>query len=177
MTDFGDNVTAHSDAQYDTADGSASLGETESLKDAVQDNWVADTRYSLQDKPSALGDVVSNTPTQVKPKARGNPLAAGLIAFGVGLLVSGLIPSSQREREAASTLQEKAEPLKEKATESVKEVVVNLKETAAEAAQSVKETATEAGQFIKDDGASVRQEVQGQLQDSTQIVRQQTQSG
>ena len=51
----------------------------------------------------------------MKAKAEGNPLAAGLIAFGAGLLISGLIPSSQKEQQAVSTLQEKAEPLKEQA--------------------------------------------------------------
>ena len=124
-----------------------------------------------------MGDAVSNAPAQVKQKARGNPLAAGLIAFGAGLLVSGLIPSSEREQEAVSTLQEKVEPLKEKATEAAKEVASNLQEPAQEAAQSVKETAAQGVQNVKDEGASAKQDVQGQVQDSAETVKQQRRSG
>jgi Protein of unknown function (DUF3618) len=144
-------------------------------KYAVQEK-ASDAKYALQDKASAVGDAVSGAPAQVKQRARGNPLAAGLIAFGAGLLVSGLIPSSQKEQEAVSTLQAKAEPLKEKATEAAKEVASNLQEPAQEAAQSLKQTATEGVQAVKEDGVSAKQDVQGQLQDSKESMREQTQS-
>jgi len=39
-------------------------------------------------------------------KAQGNPLAAGVITFGLEMLVSSLIPSTEKEREAVSQLQE-----------------------------------------------------------------------
>ena len=53
----------------------------------------------------------------MKRRAQGNPLAAGMIAFGLGMLVSSLIPSTEKEREAVSQLQENLEPVKEKASE------------------------------------------------------------
>ena len=55
----------------------------------------------------------------------GNPLAAGVIAFGLGMLVSSLIPSTEKEREAVSQLQS-LEPVKEKATEVAKDIGENL---------------------------------------------------
>jgi hypothetical protein len=158
------------DAKYAVQDKAAEA------RYAVQDK-AADAKYALQDKASAVGGAVSNAPAQVKEKARGNPLAAGLIAFGAGLLISGLIPSSEREQEAVSTLQDKAEPLKEKATEAAKEVAGNLQQPAQEAAQSVKETAAEGVQNVKGEGASAKQDVQDQLQGSKENVRQQAQSG
>jgi hypothetical protein len=158
------------DAKY------AVQGKASDAKYAVQEK-AADAKYALQDKASSVSDAVSNAPAQVKQRARGNPLAAGLIAFGAGLLISGLIPSSQREQEAVSTLQEKAEPLKEKATEAVRDVASNLREPAQEAAQSVKETAAEGVQTVKDEGASAKQDVAGQVQDSKENVRQQRRSG
>jgi hypothetical protein len=154
------------DAKYAVQD------KASDAKYAVQEK-AADAKYALQDKASSVGDAVSNAPAQIKQRARGNPLAAGLIAFGAGLLVSSLIPSSQREQEAVSTLQEKAEPLKEKATEAAKEVASNLQEPAQQAAQSVKETAAEGVQTVKDEGASAKQDVQGQVQDSASTVRRQ----
>jgi hypothetical protein len=158
------------DAKYAVQD------KASDAKYAVQEK-AADAKYALQDKASSVGDAVSNAPAQIKQRARGNPLAAGLIAFGAGLLVSSLIPSSQREQEAVSTLQEKAEPLKEKATEAAKEVASNLQEPAQQAAQSVKETAAEGVQTVKDEGASAKQDVQGQVQDSASTVRRQRGSG
>ena len=158
------------DAKYAVQDKAAGA------RYAVQDT-AADAKYALQDKASAVGDVVSNAPAQVKEKARGNPLAAGLIAFGAGLLISGLIPSSQREQQAVSTLQDKAEPLKEKATEAAKDVASNLREPAQEAAQSVKQTAAEGVESVKGEGVSAKQDMQDQLQGSTENVRQQAQSG
>ncbi len=44
------------------------------------------------------GSAVADAPHQAAVKTQGNPLAAGLIAFGAGLLVSSLIPPSQKER-------------------------------------------------------------------------------
>jgi hypothetical protein len=158
------------DAKYAVQD------KASDAKYAVQEK-AADAKYALQDKASSVGDAVSNAPAQIKQRARGNPLAAGLIAFGAGLLVSSLIPSSQREQEAVSTLQEKAEPLKEKATEAAKEVASSLQEPAQQAAQSVKETAAEGVQNVKDEGASAKQDVQGQVQDSASTVRRQRGSG
>ena len=67
-------------------------------------------------------------------KARGNPLAAGLIAFGIGYLISSAIPSSEKEQDAASRLQEKVAPLKDKVSETAGEVAERLREPAQEAA-------------------------------------------
>ena len=42
------------------------------------------------------GAAVGHAPQRVGTKTQGNPFAAGLIAFGAGLLVSSLIPASRR---------------------------------------------------------------------------------
>ncbi len=169
-------IMGSSDDPYDSGRMGDAKAAVSDRAAAVSDK-ASDAKYALQDKASAVGDAVSSAPAQVKQKARGNPLAAGLIAFGAGLLVSGLIPSSEKEQEAASRLQEKAEPLKEKATEAAREVTANLKEPAQEAVQSVKDTATEGVQAVKDEGAYAKQDVQDQLQDSKDTVREQAQSG
>jgi hypothetical protein len=132
---------------------------------------VGDAREAVAEKASAVGDAVSSAPSQVKQKARGNPLAAGLIAFGAGLLISGLIPSTEKEQRAVSTLQDKAEPLKEKATEVAREVAEDLREPVQEAAQSVKETAAEGVATVKEEGAAARQDVQEQVQQAKDNVQ------
>ena len=52
------------------------------------------------------------------------------------MLVSSLIPSSEKEREAVSQLQENLEPVKEKATEVAKDIGESLKPAAQEAAET-----------------------------------------
>ena len=47
---------------------------------------------TVQDKVGQVGDAVSDAPDTVKTKTRGNPLAAGIIAFGAGLLVVVAVP-------------------------------------------------------------------------------------
>jgi Protein of unknown function (DUF3618) len=171
-----EHIMGSSDDPYDSGRVGDVKDRAADAKYALQDK-ATDAKYALQDKASTVGDAVSSAPAQVKEKARGNPLAAGLVAFGVGLLISGLIPSSQREQEVVSTLQDKAEPLKEKATEAARDVASNLREPAQEAAQSVKETAAEGVENVKGEGASAKQDVQDQLQGSKESVRRQAQSG
>ena len=148
------------------------MGTGESLKDRVggaREN-VAGT---VQDKAYAARDAVSSAPDTAKAKTQGNPLAAGLIAFGAGMLVSSLIPSSQKEQEAVSNLQGNLEPLKEKATEAVRDIGEQLREPAQEAAESVKSTAAEGVQTVKDEGMAAKDQVQGQAEESKSRVQDQ----
>lgn len=141
------------------------------VQGSVQDK-VAGVKGAVQDKASSIGDAVASAPRRAKQGTQGNPLAAGLIAFGVGLLISGAIPSSQKEQRAVSDLQQNLEPLKAKATEAAKEVAENQREPAQEAVESVKASATDAVQNVKDEGAAAKDQVQGQVQDSKDTIQQ-----
>lgn len=104
---------------------------------------------------STLGDAgqaISDAPAQVKTKTQGNPLAAGLIAFGAGMLLSSLIPASEKEREAADALKTAAEPLTTELTDAAKDMAQGLKEPAQEAMENVKATAADAAEHVKTEG-------------------------
>ena len=122
----------------------------------------------LSDAGSAIGDA----PTQVKTKTQGNPLAAGLIAFGAGLLVSSLIPASQKEREAADALKTAAEPLTTELTEAAKHVADGLKEPAQAAMENVKATATEATEHVKAEGQGAVADVKDRTVEAKDNVQQ-----
>ncbi|MGS0685812.1 DUF3618 domain-containing protein [Nakamurella sp. GG22] len=119
-----------------------------------------------------VSDTISDAPSTVASKAKGNPLAAGLIAFGAGLLVSSLIPASQKEQEAAQAIKDQAEPVVSKLTDAAKEVASNLQEPAQQAVEEVKSTATDAAQTVKEEGTSAAQDVKGQAADSKDRVQQ-----
>ena len=122
----------------------------------------------LGDAGSAIGDA----PTQVKAKTQGNPLAAGLIAFGAGLLVSSLIPASQKEREAADALKTAAEPLTTELTDAAKNLAEGLKEPAQSAMENVKATATDATEHVKAEGQGAVADVKDRAADAKDNVQQ-----
>lgn len=151
--------------------------QTEKIKDAVfgaKDKIMGaadDTSGRAGDAVSGAGEAVGEVPHRVARQTRGNPLAAGLVAFGVGMLVSSLIPPSEKEQELAQTVKEKAEPLTEQVKGAASEVASNLKEPAQQAAQSVQATATDAASNVKDEAQTQTSSVQDRAQEATQNVR------
>jgi gas vesicle protein len=147
-------------------DKASSLGGT------VQDK-ASDLGGTVQDKASHLGDVagekahdaadaVRSAPQAVVSQTQGNPIAAGVIAFGVGLLAATLIPVTDAEKRAGQELKDRGEPL----TDKVKEVASDLKDdvggTVGEAAGRVKDTAQDAVQTTTDQARSSAQDAKDQ---------------
>jgi gas vesicle protein len=121
----------------------------------------------------SIGDAASNiadAPHKVAEKARGNALAVGLIAFGVGALVSSLIPASEKEKAAASSIKDAAEPLVEQVTDAAKEVASHLKEPAQDAAAAVKEQAVDSVDTVKSEAGSAGSELKDQAKDAKDTV-------
>ena len=118
---------------------------------------------------------VTNAPGAVTQKARrrteGNPLAAGLIALGAGWLVGSMLPASEKEKQAAVALKDKAQPLLDEAKNVAQDAASELREPAKQAAQSVAETAAEAKDNVTQQGLSSADEVKHQAQSSAQTVR------
>jgi hypothetical protein len=104
---------------------------------------------SAQQIVGQVGDQARQAPDTVKRQTQGNPLAAGLIAFGGGLLIASVLPASKPEQQATSKLQEVAQPLKDKAIEAGQEVKSSLQDATQEAAQQVKDTARDAAHEVK----------------------------
>ena len=118
-----------------------------------------------------VSDAVSDAPSAVARKAQGSPIAAGLIAFGAGLLVSSLLPASRVEQQAAENIKDTAQPLVDDLTDTAKEVAGNLKEPAQQAMEEVKSTAADAAAVVKDDATSAVDDVKTQAQDSKSTVQ------
>jgi gas vesicle protein len=106
----------------------------------------------------AAGDV-SGAAHDAVSQAKGNPLAVGLIAFGVGWLASSLIPASTVEKKVAANVKDAAEPLVDEVKGAAKEVGENLKQPLSDAAEAVKGTATDAAGTVKSETTSSAEEV------------------
>lgn len=112
--------------------------------------------------------------------AEGNPMAAGLIAFGAGWLISSLIPASEKETQAAARLvdaaKEHGQPIVDEAKSVGQDMGQQLQEKATEAAEEVKSSAQSSAQTVKDEGQSSAQTVKDDAQSSAQSVKDTQQS-
>jgi hypothetical protein len=130
---------------------------------------------SVSNAASSAASAVQQAPDTIVRQAQGNPLAAGLIAFGVGWLVSSILPASEKEKQLAqqaeSAVKEHKDALLEPAKQAAQDIGDQLKPAAQDAVQSVKATAQDAAQTVKEEGQSAAQDVQGQAQQSKQSVQ------
>lgn len=124
---------------------------------------------------SAVGDTMSSGVQTARSRTEGNPLAAGMIAFAAGWLVSSLIPASRAEEQLAQQAQDKAadlaEPLKEEAKQAGMQLKEGLQGPAQEAAETVKASATSAAQTVADEGRSAAEDMKDEGQTSVENVR------
>jgi len=130
---------------------------------------------TVQDAASSAAQAVQQAPDTVVRQTQGNPMAAGLIAFGVGWLVSSLLPASEKEKQLAqqaeSAVREHKDVLLEPAKQAAQEIGEQLKPAAQDAVESVKATAQDAAATVKEEGQSAVQDVQGQAEQSKQKVQ------
>jgi gas vesicle protein len=125
------------------------------------------TQDGFQKVGSQVGDTVSGVadkareaPEMVVQQTRGNPLAAGLVAFGAGLVLGSLAPPTETEQRTMNALGDKLEPVKDKARESAQELRSDVEGAAREAVQNV-----------KDESQSAMQEVKAQAQSSAEEIK------
>ncbi|RBY86930.1 DUF3618 domain-containing protein [Blastococcus sp. TF02A-26] len=132
---------------------------------------------SVQGAAQQAAHAVQQAPDQIVRQTQGNPMAAGLIAFGVGWLVSSLLPATQKEQQLAqqaeTALRENKDALLAPAKQAAQEIGEELKPVAQHAVEEVRSTATDAAQTVKQEGQSAAQDVQGQAQQSKETVQSQ----
>jgi len=128
-----------------TSDATDRVSSTASAAASTAQDAASTAAGAVQDAASTAAGAVQEAPQALRRQTRGNPLAAGLIAFGAGWLVSSLLPASRREQELADqakqVAQERVQPVAQQVVGEVKE---NLRDPAQQAVESVKSTAQDA---------------------------------
>jgi ElaB/YqjD/DUF883 family membrane-anchored ribosome-binding protein len=133
---------------------------------------------------SDVSDRARQLPATSRRKAQGNPLAAGVVAFGVGLLVAAFFPGTDTEAQLAEKVQDAAQPVLDQAKQAGQQVASNLQQPAEQALQQVqqtaqvglnevKDTAQQAATDTKETGTQAAGHVADRAQDAAQTVRQQ----
>lgn len=129
---------------------------------------------TVSDAASSAAQTISDAPRAVRRSTEGNPLAAGLVAFGLGWLTASLLPPSQREQELADQAKELArEHVQPAVSEMAGQVKDNLQEPAERAVESVKSTAQDAGSTVAEHTRSHAQDLSHEVRDAKDQVREQ----
>jgi ElaB/YqjD/DUF883 family membrane-anchored ribosome-binding protein len=155
-------------------------GRAGRLRDRVMgtaSDVASSVQTTTQSAVSSTEQAARQAPQAVREQTQGSPLAAGLVAFGLGMVAASLMPPSEKEREAAAMIKENAEPLAHEATDVTKELAGNLKEPARQAAESVKGTAVEGAQQVRDEGKAAAADVRDDTKQAAGNVSSQPSSG
>jgi len=141
-------------------------GSTRSAVDTVQDK-ASQAADRASEAAGNVADTVRQAPEAVTRRTQGNPVAAGVIAFGVGMLAASLLPTTDAEKRAGQQLKENAgdlvEPVRQPLKESAQQVKDDVSGTVRDAAQQVKETARDAAQNTKEEAKWSAQDAKDQV--------------
>jgi len=148
---LSNDVNSLTDAVSPRAIASRQAGRARSAVASAKDRVMgaADSATSsTRDSAHSVTSTISDAPAAVRSNTAGNPLAAGLIAFGVGWLAGSLLPSTAKEQNAASAAKDAIMP---EVTGIVKDTANELNQPMHDAATAVKESATDAASNVKDE--------------------------
>jgi ElaB/YqjD/DUF883 family membrane-anchored ribosome-binding protein len=116
------------------------------------------TGGSVSGAASTVKDSAQSAVGTLETTTTGNPLTAGAVAFGVGVLIASLLPASDKEAQAAGRLvdaaKEHGQPLVDEAKSVGQDMAKDLGERASEAADKVKSQAQDSASTVKDQGQS-----------------------
>ncbi|TDB69891.1 DUF3618 domain-containing protein [Micromonospora sp. KC723] len=126
--------------------------------------------HRTSDALTAAGHRAQTLTDASRERAQGNPLAAGLIAFGAGLLAASLVPPSRKERDLAERAQHEVEEhsgqVKQQAATMMHQAQDNLREPAQQASEAVRFTAAEGTAAVRDTGRDQARRVRDDARDA-----------
>lgn len=159
-----DQVKGTATAVKDRVMGSA--GDNTGLRGAGESmgSGMSSVQDTVGSAASTVHDATTAAPQTIRRQTQGNPLAAGLVAFGVGWLLSSLPPATEREQDVAKRAADKAgglaEPLKDKA----QQIAANIQEPLQHSAEQVKAAATDAANQTAEQATATAADIKQPLQ-------------
>ena len=116
----------------------------------------SDAGQSTASAAQGAAERVQHAPEMIADQARGNPLVAGLVSFGVGVLVATIMPKTRTEerlvQQSTPQLQHAAEEMKD----AGREIASQAKDHAQQAAQEVKSTSAGAAEQLKEQAQELK---------------------
>lgn len=153
------------DSRGEGASMTEQMSETASRGADRASEMASEVGHQVSDAASTATEAMKQAPQQLRRQTRGNPMAAGLIAFGGGLLVGSLLPETRAEHEMTSRLEPAMATAMSEAKEAGREVAEDLKDDARDSMESVKEAGAEAGQHLKEDAREAAERTRDRTRD------------
>jgi gas vesicle protein len=152
----------------------AAKGRMRRMKDAVMGS-ADDMATSASDRTGAMrdsagnavgevGGMVADAPHRLEDGTRGNPLAAGMVAFGLGMLAATVLPSSNKERQLTREVQPQLEHAAQAAMAAGKDMAHEMQ-------PAVQQAGADLGEAAKDAASEVQQKAQEHAGSATETVR------
>ncbi len=162
---FGQRVSGLRDSVFGTSDRT----RTRTIETNPADG---DDSGSIGDKASnAVQQAKDAAPDSVQDFAEGNPMAAGLIGLGVGLLAATLIPTTPEEQKVADRAQDSIDAAAKQIAQSGQQAAEAVKPAAESAAADVKASAQDSVASVKGDAKSAADDVKGEAQSKAHDVK------
>lgn len=149
------------------------MGSADDPGQAAKDklgNAVGSVKDATDSAGAKVQDALGSAPDTLREQTQGNPLAAGLIAFGAGWLLSSLAPASDAEQRVARKVEQNAGDLVEPLKQSAQEVAGNLQQPLQESAEAVKQTATDAANRTREHAESAASGIKDKAVDAKDDV-------
>ena len=166
MSDLRNRVMGSAEEFSDSA--SSAVGSVgESGREAV-----AAAGHSIAQTGEAAGTAIAQAPQRVGERTQGNPLAAGLVAFGLGALAASLIPLSRMESDQKRLLQQQVvDPLSDQLGSVKQDVVADLRDSAREGSGAIADTARTAAQTVGEEAQAGAAHVADEAQSAAATVK------
>ncbi len=165
FTDLRDQIVGNDDDEYPVY-GRDRLNDPYDPYRFPPGAAATDDDESLGDRARQAGgrarDALDQAPDPrdaARRRTQGSPVAAGVLSFGVGLLIGGVLPSSRTEQRAVGRVQPELESAAQEVAGAGQDVAGTLKEDAQGRAEDLKDQASGSAKSVKDDATSAGQQV------------------
>jgi hypothetical protein len=149
--DLRDEIMGNDEPDYPWQQRESDSGGTMSQTRQRASERVSDIADEASERMQEAAEAVGEIPETVRRQTQGNPLAAGLIAFGGGLLISSVFGPTSVERRAARSAQPLVEEAMDEAREVGREMAEEMKDSAQDSAEEVRDEARDAGERIREE--------------------------
>jgi len=148
-----------------------------STKEAVMgraDQVTSTTSEAAHNVTATASGAMHDAPRMATDRVQGNPWAAGIIAFGAGLLAATLLPVTRTEEEQADKVMDKAKPLIDEAKGVASNIASDMKDESRSHVDALKADATDAAAAVSDTARSAGDDTRDAGRSAVQDVRQTT---
>ncbi|KZB88379.1 DUF3618 domain-containing protein [Amycolatopsis regifaucium] len=155
-----------------TTDYAAKLGDKAGSVASTTQEGTSSMASEAVNQMSSAAEAIGEAPEAIRRSTRGNPLAAGVIAFGAGWLISSLLPASDPERrlagKATDVAREHVQPAARQVAEEMKD---NLREPVKQAVESIKSEAAGSASTVTDEAHAATDDVTERAQKAQHNLR------